>query len=546
MIDRLSLKATSELLNVNVDKRADPDAAGRRLTQAPNVTLLITRPAAHSETPPTQLTGLPVTLEVKEQGARVPVVSSAQIGEHTSLFISQPLPASVNATAALNEFSRVPVGGAPVPLVEATRSSVAVLDTIGGPTLVSQLGQASDAERAVSLIDATVRRTAPGDLGAAPLRFSAGVVLNETTLLTTFDVDPPATGENLIATVTNIEGQNLSAEQRTQLQARLKPPGNIVRDRLGSKDVINGSLVSVVGEPGPAGTSARVVFDDRALAILHGSVEPDTSGSRAALVTVLDGQLTGPSTVPATRTGDDVGVPPLIEVIDSNPPSATDTPGIQAVSAVVVRSTRSATSLDPALLEATAPLLALTRSSMSASGHLVDLAGTASNGKPLLTATLVPGDALVRLDASSLAVKGNLLNLASGATATVTGNLFSLNNGSTLTIDGALVKVGAGSSFTLNNGSFGSFGASGTNTLTVRNNLCDGACRTINNIPVFAPGVQDLQQAVKITGTFAPFSAPPGTPVTASGVPANAQVNIGPGAALLHVEPGGSVTIKGR
>jgi hypothetical protein len=239
-------------------------------------------------------------------------------------------------------------------------------------------------------------------------------------------------------------------------------------------------------------------------------------------------------------------VPPLIEVIDSNPPSVTDLPGVQVVSAAVVRSTRAVTSLDPVLLEATAPLLALTRSSMNATGHLVDLSGSASNGRPLLTATLVPGDALVRLDASSLAVRGNLLNVVNGATATVTGNLFSLNNGSTLTIDGALVRVGAGSSFTLNSASFGSFGPAGVNTLAVRNNLCDGACRTINNIPVFAPGVQNLQQAVRITGNFAPFSVAPGTPVTVNGAPANAQVTIAPGAALLHVQQGGVVNINGR
>ena len=60
-----------------------------------------------------------------------------------------------------------------------------------------------------------------------------------------------------------------------------------------------------------------------------------------------------------------------------------------------------------------------------------------------LDATLIPGDALVRLNASSLMVNGNLFNVTGGGQLIVNGNLTSVQGGSTLTLaGGAFVNVG--------------------------------------------------------------------------------------------------------
>ncbi len=226
---------------------------------------------------------------------------------------------------------------------------------------------------------------------------------------------------------------------------------------------------------------AFVTLSDRVLAVLDGStIGPDSSATRIGLLSVLDSQLTGPRTIPANRVGrkrGNPGVPPLLEIINSNPPLSN--PSCRRASRrprpVVIRATGALNGIlpvDRALLEASAPLLVLVNSTMTTTGHFADLSGAApGNSRGLLSASLVPGDALIRLDASRLTVNGNLFNLANGASASVTGHLFSLTNGSALTVNGVLVNLAGNSVLNLTSTAFGVFGP-GANVLTINNNFC--------------------------------------------------------------------------
>jgi hypothetical protein len=191
--------------------------------------------------------------------------------------------------------------------------------------------------------------------------------------------------------------------------------------------------------------------------------------------------------------------------------------------------------VDRGLLDATSPIVALVNSTMTTSSHFIDLSGAApTNSRGLLHATLVPGDALVRLDASRLTVNGNLLNLANGATATVTGHLFSLTNNSALTVNGVLVNLAGNSVLNLTSTGLGAFGP-GANTLTINNNLCGGGCTAV-------PGFPGLRVAgggsVTLPAGFTPFTLAPGAPVP--------SVNIGPNAAVFQVSPQAQFNVNVR
>ncbi|MDH5428828.1 MAG: hypothetical protein OEY57_11715 [Nitrospirota bacterium] len=295
---------------------------------------------------------------------------------------------------------------------------------------------------------------------------------------------------------------------------------------------IHGAAVSVVGAPGDP---ALLTLEDRALAVLEGSsLMPVSSTVSTALIAVLDSQLIGPTIPPVIGKdvmGNDVvrpDVSPLIEVIDGS---------IQTDIGVFVGSTaanQNSVVLDQALLEASSPLLAMIRGSLTTSGDFGRVAG--QNAK--LMASLVAGDALIRLDASSIVVNGNFFNVTGGAQVNVAnGSLVSLTGGSTFTLNGVFVNVGLGSVFTLTNGALVDFGT-GINTVNVANSLCAaGGC--------FSPFSNSTWQ---VAGSPASFSAPAGyNPFVDLGTFQDGSVNtvnVTPGSAILSIQPGGNINIQ--
>ncbi len=270
-------------------------------------------------------------------------------------------------------------------------------------------------------------------------------------------------------------------DQTTELTVGTTPAtGNF----FGANPEYDGSVIGVIAKDG---NPAFVKIKDRALGVVGGSTIAPDGGNRTSLLSVLDSQLIGPNAVPPERLGGDVRIPPLIEVVDSKPrdPGNPNNAGVQAASAFVVRSTGLLNGvIDDGLLKASAPLIALVNSTMRTSGSFADFSGP---GK-LLNATLVPADALVRLDASNLTVNGHAFSFTNGASASITGNMVSLTNDSTFSIaNGAFINIGSGSSVNLT-GSFASFG-SGNNQLSVTNDFCSASCTFLNGtLPVAGTG----------------------------------------------------------
>jgi hypothetical protein len=156
-----------------------------------------------------------------------------------------------------------------------------------------------------------------------------------------------------------------------------------------------------------------------------------------------------------------------------------------------------------------------------------------------VTANLMPGDALIRLDSSSFTVNGNLFNVTGGGQLLVAGGaLLSLQGNSIANINGAFVSVaGTGSIFSLTGGSLVDFGA-GTNIVNVSNNLCvGGGC--------FAPF---SDTSLMVAGDRANFMAPTGyNPFVDAGTFADGSVNtvnVAPGSAILEIQPGGTIQIQ--
>lgn len=294
-----------------------------------------------------------------------------------------------------------------------------------------------------------------------------------------------------------------------------------------------GSLMSVIN--GPTGF-AKLTMQERMLGVYDGSiVQPDSSAGGKALLSVLDAKLVGPS-----------NNIPLIDIasgshFDRDGKATPGTPPSVTVTSAIV--TRSTIKLDGALLEASAPLVALTQGTptptkpiMTTTSHFADLAGKA-------TQSLNLNGALVALSAANLVVNGNLLNL-NNATAAITGYLFSLNNESTLTIaNGSLFKLDS-SALTLNGNAFGVFG-NGTNTLTINNDLCGvgATCGTLMNSAnqpfTLANGAQ-----LKVAGVNHDVVLPNNFNVFA-GNGAAAKVNIGADDALFQVKGNSQLTING-
>lgn len=146
--------------------------------------------------------------------------------------------------------------------------------------------------------------------------------------------------------------------------------------------------------------------------------------------------------------------------------------------------------IDPALLEATAPLFNLLNGSqVTSTSSFVKIE---DNSK--LTA-LLPSDALIKLDASTLLVNsGALVRLTGGSMLIVTGDLVRLSGGSTLTLlNGPLLDIRGNSTATIS-GALIAFSGIG-NTVSISNNLCP--CTLFGGIPVALNGVD--QKNVSIT-----------------------------------------------
>ncbi len=168
--------------------------------------------------------------------------------------------------------------------------------------------------------------------------------------------------------------------------------------------------------------------------------------------------------------------------------------------------------VDNALLEASAPLLALRNgSNMTTAVDTVQLSYQAK------VTTL---GSVVALDRSALTVgRGAALSLAGGSVLRATGNLFSLTNGSSLSLlNGPLVSLSGGSMLNVTGGLIG-FGGTGGNLVSVTNSFCP--CTTIGGMPVSLTGGA-LASNVSINGAIK--NAGLGT------------VNLSPNAALIRVD----------
>jgi FecR-like protein len=178
--------------------------------------------------------------------------------------------------------------------------------------------------------------------------------------------------------------------------------------------------------------------------------------------------------------------------------------------------------VDNALLEATAPLLALRGGTqMTTATDTIQLS---------YQAAVTSLGSIVTLDRSALIVaQGSALNLAGGSVLRVTGDLFSLTNGSTLSLlNGPLVSLSGGSILSVN-GALVGFGGTGGNLVSVANGLCP--CTTIGGLPVSLTNGA-LASNVTIAGA-----------IKNGGL---GSLNIAPNAAVIRVDGAGTrVTING-
>ena len=175
-------------------------------------------------------------------------------------------------------------------------------------------------------------------------------------------------------------------------------------------------------------------------------------------------------------------------------------------------SAHQAVRIDTALLEASAPLLALTNGT-----RLTTAADTIQLSYQAKVTSL---GSVVKLDSSSLAVaRGAALSIGGGSVMRVTGDLFSLTNGSTLSVlNGPLLSLSGGSMLSVNGALIG-FGGTGGNLVSVANSFCP--CTTIGGIPVSLTGGA-LASNVSITGA-----------IKNGGL---GTVNLAPNAALIRVD----------
>ena len=177
--------------------------------------------------------------------------------------------------------------------------------------------------------------------------------------------------------------------------------------------------------------------------------------------------------------------------------------------------------VDTALLQASAPLLNLTNSTLIAHDSAVDL-----QGKARLT-SLGP---LFALDRSQLVVAaGALVNVRNGSSLTVTGDLVRLANGSSLSLlNGPLAQVLGNSALTVT-GSLVAFVGAG-NALSITNSLCSTfACASVGGLNVALTGgasAANVSLTNAITGSGTVSMSPNSAAILMSGP--GSTVKVGP------------------
>ena len=170
--------------------------------------------------------------------------------------------------------------------------------------------------------------------------------------------------------------------------------------------------------------------------------------------------------------------------------------------------------VDRALLAATAPLLNLKNSTLTATASPLDLSFRSK------VSSLGP---VVALDGSHMAVLGSLVNLRGGSSLFVNGDLLRLSNGSSLSLlNGPLASVSGNSSLNVS-GSLVSFTGAG-NVLNISNNLCSVlGCSNVGGLNV------------ALTGGATAANVNISNPIKGAGT-----VNIGAGAAAVVISGAGS------
>src|SRR3989454_7320557 len=121
--------------------------------------------------------------------------------------------------------------------------------------------------------------------------------------------------------------------------------------------------------------------------------------------------------------------------------------------------------VDRALFNASAPIVSLiANSTLNVATNGLEVANLGR-----VKATLPSGDAMFKLNASTLNVlNGHLVSLSGSTFMSVVGDLLRLFNGSTASItNGGLVSVSGSSVFRLTGGSLAVFGGTGANALNV-------------------------------------------------------------------------------
>jgi len=253
-------------------------------------------------------------------------------------------------------------------------------------------------------------------------------------------------------------------------------------DYRGGKETFDSAMVIAAGSSASlGGPLLRAEGTDLSVAFSLLSVLPGgrfTSSTTEPLVSLTGGtHALGTHVGIFDLAGSGTAVDPL-----TGQTVATDTPlttggGLLAAAGATI-TTQQVLRVDAALLEASAPIVALLRGSQLTSAS----DAIAVSGQSRLTSH---GTSLVALDASRLVVsRGALVNVTGGSGLTVTGNLLTLSNGSTLSLlNGPLLSV-SGGSFASIGGALVAFGGTGGNLLSVSNNLCGGSCALFGGIPV--------------------------------------------------------------
>ncbi len=216
-----------------------------------------------------------------------------------------------------------------------------------------------------------------------------------------------------------------------------------------------------------------------------------------------------------TTTDADTGL-----TVGTDRPLQTSGPLLAASGATV--NAQQVVRIDSALLEATAPLLALMHgTTFNTANDAIQLS---------YQAKVTSLGSLAKLDASTLTVaRGAALNVAGGSVLNVVGDAFTLLNGSSLRLlNGPLVSLGSGSVLSIN-GALLAFGGTGGNTVSISNSLCP--CTTIGGLPVSLTGGA-LASNVSITNAVRNANL--------------GSVSIAPNAAALRVDGATTrVTING-